>query len=497
VSPANHQRYLFSRFRHIDEILGDALHALELSDETRLFPRAIRDATLGQELLPTGVTPVTAVPTRICHGAALAARAKIAGTAWREVPVAELADYVTELSNPGNQKRVLELVLEVPSARLSDSVYLIDTPGLGSFASGGAAQNLEYLPRCDLGIQLIEAGSAIAHEDLAVARAVLDGGSDLLIALSKADRLAPADLKTSVEYASELFHRELGIALQVRPMSIRGPQAHLVEEWFDQELLTRLSRFGEESRRLLRRKIGVLRETVLAVLAVRFNQAQKSSPPSAAPQDAPVNDTLSRLRAELDKARSDFLTLTTRVQDCTEWLVEGACEVLVSAWSDEGADEGKLARQLQEAIARRATEIADVVSDGLKKMHETLQRELTELFADEADELPRLRGRPPYDTEGLPVLASYRRPLWGFAHPLLTASAKQRIESAMLPELTERLSLYGEALKLWGTRYLDALGRRLEEISAVREAKDRSRDSGPASPRALCELERDLALLQT
>jgi len=31
-------------FVHIDEILGEAVHALELSDETRLFPRAIRDA---------------------------------------------------------------------------------------------------------------------------------------------------------------------------------------------------------------------------------------------------------------------------------------------------------------------------------------------------------------------------------------------------------------------------------------------------------------------
>jgi hypothetical protein len=34
--PANHQRYLFSRFRYIREIPSDASHALELTDQTRL-----------------------------------------------------------------------------------------------------------------------------------------------------------------------------------------------------------------------------------------------------------------------------------------------------------------------------------------------------------------------------------------------------------------------------------------------------------------------------
>jgi hypothetical protein len=66
----------------------------------------------------------------------------------------------------------------------------------------------------------------------------------------------------------------------------------------------------------------------------------------------------------------------------------------------------------------------------------------------------------------------------------------------MLKALTERLSLYGEALKLWGTRYLDALSSRLDEVSALSEAQERSLKSVPMPAHSLSDVGRDLALLQ-
>ena len=663
VFPANHQRYMFSRFRHIDEILGDAVHALELRDETRLFPSVIRDATpaqrkilqdyvaqlrfalerfveaqdfqditrtvsglwslrtavifsqtavtelrpmylsgygpldpdavqaserlvaelttllkrigdyldkgeqgdlaarlaqldatadeitllreleriitahglvelratlesltervaaplyevavfgrvnsgkssllnwwLGQALLPTGVTPVTAVPTRIVNSSKFNGRVKIAGAPWREIPVAELAGYVSELANPGNRKRVLEIVLEVPGRRLSEGVCLMDTPGLGSLASVGAAQTLDYLPRCDLGIQLIEAGGVIAREDFSIARALLDGGSDLLIVLSKADRLTPAELDESVNYASELFSRELGVLASVRPVSTLPAQSSLAEEWFNHELLPRLLNHRDQAARLLRRKVGTLLETVAAVLASRLDSSPKVPGTKPEEQHEPLHERLARLRAQLEQTRSDFLARTGRVHDCSEWLVDGAKETLLGGWLDKDAPFGDLQQRLQETIAKRAAEIGDVVLEGLKEGREQLQRDLTQMFPAETPELPRPRGRPPYDTDVLPPLTSYQRPRWAFARPLLLFSAKQRIESALLPALTERLSLYGEALKLWGTRYLHALSQRIDELAALAEAKERSHARAPASPEAISELRRDLALLQS
>ena len=50
------------------------------------------------------------------------------------------------------------IVVELPSRGCRDGVVLVDTPGLGSLATSGAAETLAYLPRCDLGVVLIDGG---------------------------------------------------------------------------------------------------------------------------------------------------------------------------------------------------------------------------------------------------------------------------------------------------------------------------------------------------
>lgn len=660
--PANHQRYLFSRFRHIDEILGDAVQALEFTDETRLFPRMVRDATpaqrkvlqdylaqlrfalkrfmeaqqlqditrtvsglwslrtavifaqtavtelrpmymagygpleedeiqaserlvaelmtllkrignyldkgeqgdlaarlahlqgtqdeiallrqlervvtahglvelrvqleslveraaapryeiavfgrvnsgkssllnwwLGQAVLPTGVKPVTAVPTRILRSARPGARVKIATSPWREIPLTDLANYVTEAGNPGNAKRVLEMVLEIPSERLNEGVCLMDTPGLGSLASAGAAQTLEYLPQCDLGIQLIEAGGVPAREDLAIARGLLDGGSDLVIALSKADRLTAPELTESIIYVRETFARELGITVSVHPVSTLPSHATLAAEWFDQVLLPRLSSHREEAAVLLRRKIGALRETVMAVLGFRVQAPHQTPSRGGAKLRESMHETLAGMRAELETTRSDLLARAGHVHDCSEWLVDGAAEELLRIWLQKTDTVGEEPQRVRDTIARRAAEIGDVVAEGLKESCDHLQQRLAQIFPTEVFELPRTRGRPVYDSESLPALSSYERPRWAFARPLLLSSAKDRIETALLPALTERLSLYGEALRLWGVRYLDEIGRSIDEAAALEEAGDRSLAVAPASTDAIRDLQRDLDLLE-
>jgi len=57
-----------------------------------------------------------------------------------------------------NAKHVARINVELPSPRLRDGVVFVDTPGLGSLASAGATETIAYLPRCDLGVALLDAG---------------------------------------------------------------------------------------------------------------------------------------------------------------------------------------------------------------------------------------------------------------------------------------------------------------------------------------------------
>lgn len=64
------------------------------------------NALLGAEVLPTGVLPVTAAIAEIRYGASPAATIHYSTGQSESIAIAQLADYLTEAGNPGNEKQV-------------------------------------------------------------------------------------------------------------------------------------------------------------------------------------------------------------------------------------------------------------------------------------------------------------------------------------------------------------------------------------------------------
>ena len=132
---------------------------------------------LGTEVLPVAVTQVTAIPTRVLNGPTPRAVIEFADSKPVEVELARLAEFSTEQQNPGNTKHVTRIQVELPSPRLLEGVTFVDTPGLGSLATSGAEETVAYLPRCDLGLVLVDAASTVTHEDLAIVQALCQSGA--------------------------------------------------------------------------------------------------------------------------------------------------------------------------------------------------------------------------------------------------------------------------------------------------------------------------------
>jgi len=105
---------------------------------------------LQTDVLPIGVTPVTAIPTRISHGPVAEAGIEFAEAQPQIIPLSELPEFATEQKNPGNKKHVTRIFVKLPSDRLAEGVTFVDTPGLGSLAVAGAEETVAYLPRCVL-----------------------------------------------------------------------------------------------------------------------------------------------------------------------------------------------------------------------------------------------------------------------------------------------------------------------------------------------------------
>jgi small GTP-binding protein len=148
---------------------------------------------LQTDVLPTGVTPVTAIPTRISHGPVAEAGIEFAEAQPRIIPLSELPEFATEQKNPGNKKHVTRIFVKLPSDRLAEGVTFVDTPGLGSLAVAGAEETIAYLPRCDLGIVLIDASAGLTQDDLVVVHALYQAGASAMVLISKTDLYSAAD----------------------------------------------------------------------------------------------------------------------------------------------------------------------------------------------------------------------------------------------------------------------------------------------------------------
>ena len=74
------------------------------------------DALVGEALLPTGVVPVTAVPTEISFGPPGTTIVQADGSRRLLRIEEDLADFVTESANPANTRRIarVEVQREVP-----------------------------------------------------------------------------------------------------------------------------------------------------------------------------------------------------------------------------------------------------------------------------------------------------------------------------------------------------------------------------------------------
>jgi len=432
--------------------------------EVALFGRvssgksSLLNALLGTNVLPVGVNPITAVPTKLRYGVSLRASVTYGDGRSEIVSVEELSKLVTEQGNPGNQRNVVRAMVEVPSPRLRHGIVLVDTPGLGSLAKRGGAETLAYLPTCDLALLLIDAGATLNEEDLGTLRLLYEAGIPAVVLLSKADLLGEDDLRQIIRYVQEQLQRELGLEVNVHPVSSLSSHSILLDQFFERELLPRF-----EQARILRngsiaRKIGAMRDSVVAALETNLNRKtrQSQTPPIdtegleerlrhatgiIGEQRTTLNHAFLKLGETPDEILSQVADMAVR------WMRTNSKTQVTSFQLSEWTHDA-VRHQLEQSIgnvgwvSQRAVDTLQSVAQEMGRTDVPAQEEMAIL----------LRDMPRFEMAALPNDISTSH--WMFLGDGVVRSRIKKLLCQSIGELLQReLQLYGRALSQWNQHF--------------------------------------------
>lgn len=464
---------------------------------------SLLNAMLDTDILPVGVTPVTAVPSRITFGDTPAMQVSFTDSPPQTFDIARLGEFATEQQNPGNAKHVTRIVVTLPSPCLRDGITFVDTPGLGSLATRGAAETLAYLPRCDLGVVLVDAGSTLTTEDVATVLALQEAAIPVNVLLSKVDLISTGDCEKILHYVKQHLVAECNLTLPVYVVSVLSSHRRLLDRWFDDQIFPLYSHARELKGLSLSRKIGALRESVILTLQTRLQRTAHL--PSGKDED--IRAVEARLRRATGAIQGTRSAAERELEDLTRCIPEIAQEVaskLMEAGSSRGGHEndiGEIVRQaVLQAVLARTGKIQDVVETLASQLRDDL---LTSAEALGVPDIPGeeefqslVRGMPVFDPGEIQVSIppSAFTSLLGKQHA--EKQMAERIRQQLGRSFEQMLASHYRILLKWTKDVTTQLGRMFEMYAeGYRAQAERSLNGHAPTADKIDAIERDLELL--
>ncbi|MFQ5698463.1 MAG: dynamin family protein [Myxococcota bacterium] len=278
--------------------LGERLAAqrfhLAVLGQLKRGKSTLLNALLGEPVLPTGVVPLTAIPTFLRPGPERRVVVhfrddrphQVQSAASPEALRKAVARFVTESENPENRLGVSFVETFHPSPLLAEGVVLIDTPGIGSTYQHNTEVTLNFLEHCDAALFLLSADPPITEVEVEFCRLVSKRIPRLFFVLNKVDYLSASERAETLVFLRGVLSRELGVdadepifALSAR----RGLAARSTSsraEWEDsglEELEQRLIRFlRHEKRQALSRALALRAGDLLSGVTLQVELALRS-----------------------------------------------------------------------------------------------------------------------------------------------------------------------------------------------------------------------------
>jgi GTPase SAR1 family protein len=182
---------------------------------------SLMNAIIGKEILPTGVLPLTSAITTLKYGPVeRMVISRLNSNFSEELPVSSLTDFVTENKNPGNQKKVKTVYVELPVPFLRCGIEFVDTPGIGSSISANSLTTYSFLPECDAVVFTTSIDTPMTSLEVQFLNDIREYVNKIFLVVNKIDLLEDDERGKVLEYISEIIKREIGNdKLKIFPVS--------------------------------------------------------------------------------------------------------------------------------------------------------------------------------------------------------------------------------------------------------------------------------------
>ena len=224
--------------------LRDRLEGLRLrvlvAGEAKRGKSTLINALLGRPVLPSGVTPLTALATAVRYGPDEGVTAVHRDGRVESYPLSALEDLVTERGNPGNRRGLASVTAVVAAPVLARGVELVDTPGTGSVYGHNTAEAELALETMDAAVFVLTADPPVSASERDLMSWVARLSVSMFVVLNKADYLSAdaspsagsvdgglnghrrSELFEALEFTARVAAEAAGRPVRLYPLSARA-----------------------------------------------------------------------------------------------------------------------------------------------------------------------------------------------------------------------------------------------------------------------------------
>ncbi len=192
-----------------------------VAGEAKRGKSTLVNALVGREVLPAGVTPVTALPTTVRYGTEESVTAVFPQGLVGDLPLGSLGELVTERGNPGNAKNLSAVTVSIRAPLLAKGVELVDAPGTGSVYSHNTAEAVAALRTMDAAVFVLTADPPVSAAERELISQVARLSVTMFVVLNKTDHLDAGELAEVVQFTSEVVAGAAERPVRVYPVSAR------------------------------------------------------------------------------------------------------------------------------------------------------------------------------------------------------------------------------------------------------------------------------------